>query len=80
MKSQLLWVLNNDPWCFDDNLLVLQRWEKGMTATSVTFSLLPTWVQVWGLPLDLINEEAGWKIGKGFGHIVEVDNKNFSSD
>ena len=38
-----------------------------MTANSVTFSTLPIWVQVWGLPFDLINEEAGWEIGKGFG-------------
>ena len=49
-----------------------------MTARSVTFSVLPIWVQVWGLPFDLINEEAAWDIGKGLGHVVEVDNKTFS--
>ena len=51
-----------------------------MTANSVTFSTLPIWVQVWGLPFDLINEEAGWEIGKGLGHVYEVDNKTFQSD
>lgn len=29
-----------------------------------------------GLPFDLMNEEAGWEIGKGLGHIVEMDKKN----
>ena len=35
---------------------------------------------MWGLPFDLMNEEAGWEIGKGLGHVVEVDKKTFLSD
>ena len=80
MESQLLWVMHNGPWSFDNNLLVLRRWERGLTANSVTFTTLPIWVQVWGLPFDLINEETGWDIGRGLGNVVEVDNKTFSSD
>ena len=48
LESQLTWVLDNGPWSFDNNLLVLKRWERGMTANSITFSTLPIWVQVWG--------------------------------
>ena len=51
-----------------------------MTANSVTFPTLTIWVQVWDLPINLINEEAGWEIGKGLGHVYEVDNKTFLSD
>ena len=52
-----------------------------MTTNSVTFSTLPIWLQVWGLPFDLMNEEAGWEIGKGLEHVVEVDKKKtFLSD
>ena len=46
LESQLTWVLENGPWSFDKNLLVLRRWERGMTANSVTFPTLPIWVQV----------------------------------
>ena len=35
MESQLMWVWNNRPWCFDDHLLVLRRWEKGMPIRNV---------------------------------------------
>ena len=80
LESQLTWVLDNGPWSFDNKLLVLRRWERGMTANLVTFPTLPIWVQVWGLPFDLINEEAGWEIGKGLDHVYEVDNKNFLLD
>lgn len=54
----MTWVLNNGPWSFDNHLLVLRRWERRMTARSVTFSDVPIWTQVWGLPIGLINEEA----------------------
>ena len=80
LESQLTWVLENGSWSFDNNLLVLRQWERGMTANSVIFPTLPIWVQVWGLPFDLINEKAGWEIGKGFGHVYELDNKTFLSD
>lgn len=51
-----------------------------MTARSITFPSLLIWVQIWGLPFDLINEEAGLEIGKSLSKVVEVDCKAFASD
>ncbi|XP_050282316.1 uncharacterized protein LOC126723089 isoform X2 [Quercus robur] len=79
MESQLKWVINNGPWSFDNHILLLRRWEKGMTAFSVNFQTLPMWVQVWGLPLDLINKEVGIDIGQGIGRVIEVDCKSIAS-
>ena len=80
LESQLQWVWDNGPWSFENNMLVLQRWEKGLIARSVWFTSLPMWVQVYGLPFDLINEEAGLDIGRGIGRVVEVDCKALMSD
>ena len=38
MESRLKWVLANGPWSFEDHLLALQRWERGMTTISVRFT------------------------------------------
>ena len=46
LDSQLRWFLDNGSWCFDNQLLVLRRWEKGMTAINVTFPKVQLWVQV----------------------------------
>ena len=51
-----------------------------MTASTVTFNSVPLWVQLWGLPFDLITEEAYRDIGGGLGKVIEVDNKAFSSE
>ncbi|KAK9989376.1 hypothetical protein SO802_029615 [Lithocarpus litseifolius] len=80
LESQLRWVWDNGPWSFENNMLALQRWEKGLTTRTVRFKSIPMWVQVWGLPFDLINEEAGLDIGRGIGSVVEVDCKALASD
>ena len=80
LESQLNWVLNNGPWSFENHLLALRRWERGMMARTVAFKHIPLWVQVWGLPFDLISEEASKDIGEGLGKVVEIDNKVFSSE
>ena len=80
MESQLKWVLANGLWSFEDQPLVLCRWERGMTAASIRFTSIPMWVQVWGLPFDLLSEDVGRDIGNGLGKVVEVDLKAFSLD
>ena len=80
MESQVQWVLNNGPWSFDNSLLLLRRWERGMTANKVIFTHCLLWVQVWGLPFDLFSEEVGQEIGRGLGRVVEVDWKGSNSD
>ena len=72
--------MNNGPWSFNKQLLLLRRWEKGMTTFSVNFLYIPIWVQVWGLPFDLINEETGKDIGSGIGRVVAVDCKAITFD
>ena len=44
VESQWKWVLANGLWSFEDHHLVLHRWERGMIATSVRFTLMPMWV------------------------------------
>ena len=51
-----------------------------MTAKSMSFLVIPIWVQVRGLPFDLIYEEAGLDIGKGLSCVVEVDSKAIASE
>lgn len=41
LESQLQWVQKNGSSSFENHLLVLRRWERGMTVRSITFSVLP---------------------------------------
>ena len=48
-KYQLEWVERCGPWSFDNNLLLLYRWKKGLTSTNISFTHSPFWFQIWGL-------------------------------
>ena len=74
-EFQLQWVLDNGPWAFDNNLLVLRLWERGMSAYSVNITQAQFWVQVWGLSFDLITPKVGTRIGNSMGRCVKVENR-----
>ena len=79
-KHQLEWVEKNGPWNFDNNLLLLSRWRKGLTATNICFSHSPFWVQIWGIPFELMREETGRDVGNKIGKCLEVDRRPWQSD
>ena len=51
-----------------------------MIAILVGFISMPMWVQIWGLPFDLLLEKVSKEIGSGLGEVLEVDLKAFSFD
>lgn len=40
-KYQMEWVKKNGPWNFDNNLLLLYRWRKGLSISNLTFTHSP---------------------------------------
>lgn len=39
-------VVRGGPWSFDNQALMLRRWQKGMTARNVKFEHVSLWVQI----------------------------------
>ncbi|KAK9991321.1 hypothetical protein SO802_026306 [Lithocarpus litseifolius] len=79
-QCQLEWVEKGGPWNFENNLLMLCRWGKGLTATNITFTHTPFWIQVWGLPFEYMTEEAGKDIGGKIGKVIEVDKRSLQAE
>ena len=77
---QLEWVERNGPWNFENNLLLLSRWRKGLTSANLAFTHAPFWIQVWGLPFEYMTEEAGRNIGSKIGRVMEVDKRSLQAD
>ena len=69
------WVENSGPWNFENNLLLLCRWKKGLTSANIVFSHSPFWVQLWSLPFELMSKEVGQDIGRSLGRFIEVDKR-----
>ena len=76
-RFQMEWVERSGPWNFENNLLLLCRWRKGLSSANISFTYSPFWVQVWGLPFENMTEEVGWVIGSKIGHVLEVDRRSW---
>ena len=79
-KYQMEWVEKNGLWNFDNNLLLLCRWRKGLSATNIVFSHLPFWVQVWGVPFELMIEDTGRDIRNRIGNFLEANKRSWQLD
>ena len=79
-KFQMEWVERCGPWCFDNNLLLLYRWKKGLTSTNISFTHSPFWVQIWGLPFEHMSLDVGKEIDSKLGTFMEVDRHSWQSD
>lgn len=79
-RYQMEWVEKSGPWNFENNLLLLCRWKKGLSSTNIVFTHAPFWVQVWGLPFEFMNEEVGKDIKGTIGNFIEVNKRFWQSD
>ena len=74
-EFQLQWVERNGPWNFENNLLLLCRWRKGMSASNISFTHSPFWVQIWDLPFEHMSTEVGKDLGNCLGNFIEADRR-----
>lgn len=67
-------VLEDGPWSVMGSILSLQPWEPQKSVFEVKFNLIPFWVQIHGLPLDVMNVKNVSKIASLIGEILLVEN------
>ena len=80
LEYQLQWVKRNGPWNFNNNLLLLCRWRKGLSASNIIFIHSPFWVQIWDLPVEHMSMEVGRELGNSLGKFIESDRRTGHSD
>ena len=68
-------ILRGGPWTFDNQLLMLTRWRKGMSANNVVLEHASLWVQIWGVPFDMMSPKVAKEIGKKMGEVVDVERR-----
>ena len=56
-EFQMVRILKDGPWSNDNQLLLLKRWQRGMSATNVVLDHASMWVQIWGAPFDMVSPQ-----------------------
>lgn len=72
-------VLNDGPWTFNNQALMVKRLELGERLSDIKLSELYIWVQVYELPVGFNSEFILKSIGNYIGNYIQSDPKNFQS-
>ena len=68
-------VLKGGPWTFDNQVLLLVCWKSGMTIGNVKFESVSCWVQIWGMPFDMVSPSVAEAVGGRIGVVEEVEKR-----
>ncbi|KAM7276986.1 hypothetical protein ACFE04_018852 [Oxalis oulophora] len=72
-------VSNGGPWCFERALLILQPFNSLFRLEDFKFDNVSIWVQLHGLPIGCLNDEAGNIIERKIGEVLLANKKVESS-
>ena len=61
------------PWSFDNQLLMLKRWKAGMSSKNVVLEHASTWIQIWGVPFEMMASKVAMEIGNKMGVVEDVE-------
>ena len=73
-------ILRGGPWLFDNQLLMQQRWKKGMNVGNIQMENTSLWVQIWGAPFDMFSPQVAKEVGSRFSEVEEVEWKQRKDD
>ncbi|XP_050259209.1 uncharacterized protein LOC126704235 [Quercus robur] len=73
-------ILKGGPWTFDNQLLMLKKWQKGMSASNVKLEHASLWVQIWGAPFDMSSPQVVALVGSKLGMLEEVEKRSRQDD
>lgn len=68
-------MLKGGPWSFDNQVLMLRRWETRMTAKNVKFESIPFWVQIWEAPFDMVSLKVVVEVGSRLGKVEAMEKR-----
>ena len=73
-------IIQDGPWSFDNQLLLLRRWQKGMTVENIELEHASLWIQIWGAPFDMVSPQVVKEVGSRLGIVEEVEWKQRHDD
>ncbi|KAL6133181.1 hypothetical protein ACLB2K_065418 [Fragaria x ananassa] len=75
-EADCLKLLTRGPWFYGRSMFSLTTYERKEDPATVSIRGFPTWVEILGIPLWLMTEEAVEKISSTLGDVIHSDKNN----
>lgn len=73
-------TIHDGPWTFDNQLLLVQKWHRGMTAKNVNLDLASLWIKIWDAPFDMVSPTVAKEVGGRLGKVEEAERRRNPDD
>lgn len=70
------WVLAMEPWSFDKHVVLFQRYDLSVPTKNLRFTSMKFWVQMHGLPVNMLTLEIAIELGEKIGVVLSTDHTN----
>ncbi|XP_015957781.1 uncharacterized protein LOC107481938 [Arachis duranensis] len=72
-RKKGLQIMQNGPWNVRRNMVNLRLWREGESVFEVDHDIMEFWIQIHGIPLDLMEKEIGARIREMLGVLAEAE-------
>jgi hypothetical protein len=72
MEGDLKRAVRGNPWTIRNVWLMVKQWDREKNPTDLEFHKVPTWLQLWGLPLHCKTVTMGKHLGSQLGVVEEA--------
>ena len=79
-EFDMIQILRGGPWSFDNQILMLQRWQKGTIVGNIKMENDSLWIQIWSAPFDMVSPQVAKEVGSRLGVVEEVEWKQRKDD
>ena len=66
-------VLATKPWSFDKHVVLFQRYDTSVPARYLRFTKMKLWVQIHGLPMEMLDPKTTIKLGEALGTVSPIE-------
>ncbi|RHN54608.1 putative transcription factor interactor and regulator CCHC(Zn) family [Medicago truncatula] len=64
-------ILKGSPWIVRNVWMIVHPWDRKVSIKDLNFSLVPLWIQLWGLPIHCKTATIGKSIGEQPGEVMD---------
>jgi hypothetical protein len=65
-------IMKGNPWIIRNSWFMVHLWDRQINPSNLDFQHVPTWIQIWGLPIHCKTVNMGKHLGAKLGKVEEA--------
>jgi hypothetical protein len=72
LNADIQRILKGNPWIIRNSWFMVHLWDRQINPSNLDFHHVPTWIQIWGLPIHYKTVNMGKHLGAQLGKVEDA--------